>query len=94
MALLVSPSFLYLAHCHDSRAVLSRAGAVAFSTEDHRPLPPRERERICDEGGTIRRRRVESSLAMSRALGDFDYTQALGRAPSCSWSPRSLRWLL
>ncbi|XP_039322428.1 putative protein phosphatase 1N isoform X1 [Saimiri boliviensis] len=81
VALLVSPRFLYLAHCGDSRAVLSRAGAVAFSTEDHRPLRPRERERIHAAGGTIRRRRVEGSLAVSRALGDFAYKQAPGRPP-------------
>nr|XP_044990132.1 probable protein phosphatase 1N [Jaculus jaculus] len=81
VALLVSPRFLYLAHCGDSRAVLSRAGAVAFSTEDHRPLRPRERERIHDAGGTIRRRRVEGSLAVSRALGDFAYKEAPGRPP-------------
>uniref|UniRef100_A0A8C9AQR5 Probable protein phosphatase 1N n=1 Tax=Prolemur simus TaxID=1328070 RepID=A0A8C9AQR5_PROSS len=81
VALLVSPSFLYLAHCGDSRAVLSRAGAVAFSTEDHRPLRPRERERIHDAGGTICRRRIEGSLAVSRALGDFAYKEAPGRPP-------------
>ncbi|KAI2591746.1 putative protein phosphatase, Mg2+/Mn2+ dependent 1N (putative) [Homo sapiens] len=81
VVLLVSPRFLYLAHCGDSRAVLSRAGAVAFSTEDHRPLRPRERERIHAAGGTIRRRRVEGSLAVSRALGDFTYKEAPGRPP-------------
>lgn len=81
VALLVSPRFLYLAHCGDSRAVLSRAGAVAFSTEDHRPLRPRERERIHDAGGTICRRRLEGSLAVSRALGDFAYKEAPGRPP-------------
>lgn len=81
VALLVSPSFLYLAHCGDSRAVLSRAGSVVFSTEDHRPLRPRERERIHDAGGTIHRRRLEGSLAVSRALGDFAYKEAPGRPP-------------
>ncbi|KAI5213539.1 probable protein phosphatase 1N isoform X3 [Manis pentadactyla] len=81
VALLVSRRFLYLAHCGDSRAVLSRAGAVVFSTEDHRPLRPRERERIQDAGGTIRRRRLEGSLAVSRALGDFAYKEAPGRPP-------------
>lgn len=68
MALLISPSFLYLAHCGDSRAVLSRAGAVAFSTEDYRPLRPPERERIHDSGGTTCRRRLQGSLAVSREL--------------------------
>nr|XP_010945119.1 PREDICTED: LOW QUALITY PROTEIN: probable protein phosphatase 1N [Camelus bactrianus] len=81
VALLISPCFLYLTHCGDSRAVLSRAGAVAFSTEDHRPLHPRERERIHDAGGTILRRRLEGSLAVSRALGDFAYKEAPGRPP-------------
>ncbi|XP_076784932.1 putative protein phosphatase 1N isoform X3 [Arvicanthis niloticus] len=81
VALLVSPRFLYLAHCGDSRALLSRSGSVAFCTEDHRPHRPRERERIHDAGGTIRRRRVEGSLAVSRALGDFAYKQAPGRPP-------------
>ncbi|XP_077887993.1 putative protein phosphatase 1N isoform X2 [Ictidomys tridecemlineatus] len=81
VVLLVSPRFLYLAHCGDSRAVLSRAGAVAFSTQDHRPLRLRERERIYHAGGTIRRRRVEGSLAVSRALGDFAYKAAPGRPP-------------
>nr|XP_058901224.1 probable protein phosphatase 1N [Kogia breviceps] len=81
LALLVSPHFLYLAHCGDSRAVLSRAGAVAFTTEDHQPLRPRERERIHDAGGTISRRRLEGSLAVSRALGDFAYKEAPGRPP-------------
>ncbi|XP_052027709.1 probable protein phosphatase 1N isoform X5 [Apodemus sylvaticus] len=81
VALLVSPRFLYLAHCGDSRALLSRSGSVAFCTEDHRPHRPRERERIHDAGGTVRRRRVEGSLAVSRALGDFAYKQAPGRPP-------------
>uniref|UniRef100_A0A8W4FLU5 protein-serine/threonine phosphatase n=2 Tax=Sus scrofa TaxID=9823 RepID=A0A8W4FLU5_PIG len=81
VALLVSPRFLYLAHCGDSRAVLSRAGAVAFGTEDHRPLRPQELERIHDAGGTIRRRRLEGSLAVSQALGDFAYKEAPGRPP-------------
>ncbi|XP_044933091.1 probable protein phosphatase 1N isoform X4 [Mustela putorius furo] len=81
LALLVSPRFLYLAHCGDSRAMLSRAGAMAFSTEDHRPLRPRERERIHNAGGTICRRRLEGSLAVSRALGDFAYKEAPGRPP-------------
>lgn len=81
VVLLVSPRFLYLAHCGDSRALLSRSGSMAFCTEDHRPHRPRERERIHDAGGTVRRRRVEGSLAVSRALGDFAFKQAPGRPP-------------
>ncbi|XP_058529922.1 probable protein phosphatase 1N [Ochotona princeps] len=81
VALLVSPTFLYLAHCGDSRAVLRRSGTMAFSTDDHRPLRPRERERIHDAGGTIRGQRVQGSLAVSRALGDFAFKEALGRPP-------------
>ncbi|KAM9226298.1 LOW QUALITY PROTEIN: putative protein phosphatase 1N [Dugong dugon] len=79
---LVSSPFLYLAHCGDSRPVLSRAGAIAFSTEDHRSLGPREPERIQDADGSIRRWRVERSMAVLRTLGDSAFKGA-GKPPNC-----------
>ncbi|KAM5296084.1 LOW QUALITY PROTEIN: putative protein phosphatase 1N [Glossophaga mutica] len=75
----VSSRFLYLAHCGDFPAVPSRTGAVVFSTEDHRPLQPQERERIQDVKGTICLRSLEGSLAVSRALGN--YKEAPGGPP-------------
>lgn len=78
---LVSPSHLYFANCGDSRAVLCRAGAPAFSTRDHKPINPGEKERIQRAGGSVMIQRVNGSLAVSRALGDFEYKQVAGRGP-------------
>ncbi|CAM5172833.1 unnamed protein product [Eretmochelys imbricata] len=73
VAVLVSPRHLYFINLGDSRALLCRAGRLTFYTEDHKPSRPRERERIENAGGTVLLQRVNGSLAVSRALGDFDY---------------------
>uniref|UniRef100_UPI00358E4569 protein phosphatase 1A-like n=1 Tax=Myxine glutinosa TaxID=7769 RepID=UPI00358E4569 len=82
VAMMVSPQRLYFINCGDSRAVLSRAGAVHFSTEDHKPCNPREKERIQNAGGSVMIQRVNGSLAVSRALGDFDYKSVDGKGPT------------
>jgi serine/threonine protein phosphatase PrpC len=46
--------------------------ALALST-DHKPDDPLERERILKAGGTVEKSRVNGKLAVSRALGDFDF---------------------
>ncbi|TRY97921.1 hypothetical protein DNTS_034145 [Danionella cerebrum] len=69
----ITPHHIYFVNCGDSRAVLCRAGRVAFSTEDHKPFSPGERERIESAGGSVTLQRVNGSLAVSRALGDFGY---------------------
>uniref|UniRef100_A0A8C8SR25 protein-serine/threonine phosphatase n=1 Tax=Pelusios castaneus TaxID=367368 RepID=A0A8C8SR25_9SAUR len=73
VAVLVSPHHLYFINLGDSRALLCRAGRLTFYTEDHKPSRPRERERIENAGGTVTLQRINGSLAVSRALGDFDY---------------------
>ncbi|KAJ7304255.1 hypothetical protein JRQ81_011795 [Phrynocephalus forsythii] len=73
VAVLVSPRHFYFINLGDSRALLCRSGAVAFYTDDHKPSRPKERERIENAGGTVTLQRVNGSLAVSRALGDFDY---------------------
>lgn len=78
-SVLVSPSQIYFANCGDSRAVLARGGKVAFSTQDHKPTNPAEKERIQNAGGSVMIQRVNGSLAVSRALGDFDYKSSSGR---------------
>lgn len=50
---LVSPQQIFVANCGDSRAVLCNSGIPAFSTQDHKPVLPGERERIQRAGGTI-----------------------------------------
>ncbi|XP_022226324.2 protein phosphatase 1B [Drosophila obscura] len=69
----VSPDKIYLANCGDSRIVLSRNGLAEFSTSDHKPTLPLERARIVRAGGSVMIQRVNGTLAVSRALGDFDF---------------------
>ncbi len=69
----ITPHHIYFVNCGDSRAVLCRAGRVAFSTEDHKPFSPGERERIENAGGSVTLQRVNGSLAVSRALGGLQY---------------------
>lgn len=69
----VSPTQVYIANCGDSRAVLCRNGVPVFATQDHKPILPEEKERIHRAGGSVMIKRVNGTLAVSRALGDFDY---------------------
>ncbi|CAL8362504.1 unnamed protein product [Lota lota] len=81
VATLISPGYIYFANCGDSRAVLSRRGRVCYSTEDHKPYSPLERQRIQNAGGRVSIQRINGSLAVSRALGDFGYKGAENRPP-------------
>lgn len=69
----ISNENIYIANCGDSRAVLCRNGVPIFSTQDHKPILPSEKERIVAAGGSVMVQRVNGSLAVSRALGDYDY---------------------
>ncbi|XP_043940489.1 protein phosphatase 1A-like [Protopterus annectens] len=73
VAVMISPKHIYFINCGDSRAMLSRNSEVYFYTEDHKPFNPREKERIQNAGGTVTLQRINGSLAVSRALGDFDF---------------------
>ncbi|KAK1881320.1 protein phosphatase 1bb isoform X2 [Gymnodraco acuticeps] len=82
VCVLLSPTHLYFINCGDSRAVLSRETKVGFSTQDHKPCNPREKERIQNAGGSVMIQRVNGSLAVSRALGDYDYKCVDGKGPT------------
>uniref|UniRef100_A0A1I8ECY2 PPM-type phosphatase domain-containing protein n=1 Tax=Wuchereria bancrofti TaxID=6293 RepID=A0A1I8ECY2_WUCBA len=75
---IVTPSHIVLANLGDSRAVLARKDQAAFGTEDHKPFLPKERDRIVNAGGSVMIQRVNGSLAVSRALGDFEYKAVPG----------------
>ncbi|XP_059373718.1 protein phosphatase 1B isoform X2 [Carassius carassius] len=82
VAVLLSPEHLYFINCGDSRALLCRNAHVCFSTLDHKPCNPREKERIQNAGGSVMIQRVNGSLAVSRALGDYDYKCVEGKGPT------------
>ena len=77
------------ANAGDSRAVLSRKDVVQALSEDHKPSDPKEFDRIKKAGHTVELERVDGSLALSRAIGDFmlknnDSLDADSQAVTCS----------
>lgn len=69
----ISSTHIILGNTGDSRAVLARDGKVHFGTEDHKPTNPGETARVQAAAGFIEMGRVCGNLAVSRALGDFQY---------------------
>lgn len=76
----ISPTHLFIANCGDSRAVLYDGSNPKFVTEDHKPLNPKERKRIIKAGGSATQR-INGTLAVSRALGDFEFKKDQQRGP-------------
>eukprot|EP00397_Hematodinium_sp_SG-2012_P036843 GEMP01039825.1.p1 GENE.GEMP01039825.1~~GEMP01039825.1.p1 ORF type:complete len:363 (+),score=56.04 GEMP01039825.1:165-1253(+) len=64
-----------IASTGDSRAILSRNKVAIALSQDHKPEDPLERKRIESVGGRVVRSgpcfRIDGSLNLSRALGDF-----------------------
>lgn len=79
VACLITPSHVYLINCGDSRAILVSDNQVVLHTCDHKPTNPNERERIQNAGGSVMIQRVNGSLAVSRALGDYEYKNVDGK---------------
>lgn len=73
IAVMITPDSLIWSNCGDSRGLLCRDGKVEFFTVDHKPYNPTEKERIEKAGGSVMMQRVNGSLAVSRALGDFGF---------------------
>jgi serine/threonine protein phosphatase PrpC len=71
--MLVTPTEIYCANAGDSRTVMSRDKKAVPLSEDHKPDDPIERKRIYTANGFVEDGRVNGMLALSRALGDFEY---------------------
>jgi protein phosphatase 1G len=77
------------ANAGDSRAVLCRSGRAIDLSTDHKPGMQSERRRIEAAGGTVTTQnaagrtvhRVNGSLSLSRALGDFAHKGTPGLSP-------------
>ena len=72
MALITSTE-IYCANAGDSRTVMSEYGNAIDLSQDHKPDMIQERTRIIKAGGEVIEGRVNGKLALSRAIGDFDY---------------------
>lgn len=70
---LITPNEIYCANAGDSRTVMCERGKAIDLSKDHKPELPAERSRILKAGGDVSDGRVNGMLALSRAIGDFDY---------------------
>lgn len=71
--ILITPSEIYCANAGDSRTVACKGGNCLELSHDHKPDDPEERKRIYNANGFVEDGRVNGMLALSRALGDFEY---------------------
>lgn len=78
---IVTPEKITCANAGDSRTVLGRLGTAKPLSYDHKPDNEGERSRICAAGGFVDMGRVNGNLALSRALGDFNFKRSTGLAP-------------
>jgi len=70
---LVMNSKIYVANAGDSRTVLGVKGRAKPLSFDHKPQNEAEKARIFAAGGFVDFGRVNGNLALSRALGDFEF---------------------
>jgi len=82
VATFVTPNKIIFANCGDSRALLCNNKNIKFVTSDHKPYNEEERKRIENAGGSVMIQRVNGSLAVSRALGDYDYKNSPNLPPT------------
>ncbi|XP_062871858.1 protein phosphatase 1K, mitochondrial [Trichomycterus rosablanca] len=81
VALLRDGVELVVASVGDSRAILCRSGEALTLTDDHTPERKDEKQRIRESGGfvtwnSLGQANVNSRLAMTRSIGDFDLKQS------------------
>jgi len=72
---LITPKHYFVFNVGDSRSILIRDKKLFFTSNDHKPTNEGEKRRIESAGGRVMIQRINGSLAVSRALGDFDYKQ-------------------
>ncbi|TPX34836.1 hypothetical protein SmJEL517_g02573 [Synchytrium microbalum] len=75
-AILTDDGKVICGNAGDSRAVLSVKGVAEPMSYDHKPVNPEESRRIVAAGGFVEFGRVNGNLALSRAIGDFDFKQS------------------
>eukprot|EP00128_Syssomonas_multiformis_P018928 Colp12_sorted_trinity150504_noHs@35541 len=70
---LVKDGKIYCANAGDSRCVVSCDGLAVPLSYDHKPMNESEYKRIFAAGGFVDFGRVNGNLALSRAIGDFEF---------------------
>ncbi|KAI8868803.1 protein phosphatase 2C, partial [Ramicandelaber brevisporus] len=80
-ALFTPDGRVFVANAGDSRAIISIKGTAQAMSIDHKPSVATEAARIKAAGGFIEFGRVNGNLALSRALGDFDFKKSQDLPP-------------
>jgi protein phosphatase 2C family protein 2/3 len=80
-ALITRDDRIYVANAGDSRSVIGVKGEVKPLSFDHKPTSDTEKARISGAGGYIEYGRVNGNLALSRALGDFEFKKNYSLGP-------------
>ncbi|KAG5209776.1 Serine/threonine protein phosphatase [Trichophyton interdigitale] len=78
---IVSRDKIRVANAGDSRSVLGVKGRAKPLSFDHKPQNEGEKARISAAGGFVDFGRVNGNLALSRALGDFEFKRAADLSP-------------
>jgi len=80
-AALITSDKIYVANAGDSRTVLGVKGRAKPLSYDHKPQNEGEKARITAAGGFVDFGRVNGNLALSRAIGDFEFKKSADLPP-------------
>ncbi|KAH8901000.1 PP2C-domain-containing protein [Thozetella sp. PMI_491] len=78
---LITDEKIYTANAGDSRSVLGVKGRAKPLSFDHKPQNEGEKARITAAGGFVDFGRVNGNLALSRAIGDFEFKKSAELSP-------------
>ncbi|CRK26805.1 hypothetical protein BN1708_000614 [Verticillium longisporum] len=78
---LINDDKIYVANAGDSRGVLGIKGRAKPLSQDHKPQLEAEKSRITAAGGFVDFGRVNGNLALSRAIGDFEFKKSAELSP-------------
>lgn len=78
---MITPTHIICANAGDSRCILAHNNSFIEMSKDHKPNDAKENERIVAAGGVVQFKRVDGDLAVSRALGDFQYKTSANLPP-------------
>ncbi|KEF61253.1 protein phosphatase [Exophiala aquamarina CBS 119918] len=77
----ISRDKIWVANAGDSRSVLGVKGRAKPLSFDHKPQNEGEKARISAAGGFVDFGRVNGNLALSRAIGDFEFKKSADLSP-------------
>ncbi|KAF6216118.1 hypothetical protein GE061_000456 [Apolygus lucorum] len=80
VTVLLKDNKVYCGNAGDSRAIAMVGGHVRALSQDHKPTNKIEHDRIKEAGGFVDMNRVNGNLALSRALGDYNFKTSVRKS--------------